>query len=369
MKIPAPISRRAVMRRSALAGAFSAAAASGLARAAGAVVEVEALRRAGASDAAVIRLGLAELARRGGGVLTLAGGRTYDLGRVQSPGFVFHLRGMREARIEGNGATLVCETIGSGKTQMFLVQNCHGITFSNLVARDRGADIRRDWKGMDFVHLEGGGGPSSRIALENVSVEDAVSVLSSSGTGNGRISGITLTNVVAMRCYYGLNFQENGDDVRGALTARNCRRAYFPYGVTGHNLQFDIHHDGAGPAADACILIARKERDTSNITVRARFSGVLPWTNLVHLVQQPPVLARGLIRDIAIDLFVDPSARDPNNAARMGVSGYIGKVALPTTNDRWENVSLTGCFGRMRGDPVVFYSHAPAANIRVARSC
>jgi hypothetical protein len=364
------LSRRGALRLTAAAGAAGALAAASGVRAASPPIAVEAFRRPGASDASAVAAAVAALVASGGGTLLFAPGRTYDLGRVDTPGFAIHLHHLRDARIEGNGATLTCETRGNGKTQMFLVQNCHGLTFANLNARDRGTDLRRDWKGMDFVHIESTAGPSSRIALENVSVTDAVSVLTCSGdVSSPRVQEITLRGVSAKRCYYGLNFQENGDDVSGDFTAANCRRAYFPYGVSGHNLQLDISHDGTTPGADACILIARKERDTQDIRVRARFTGALPWSNLVHLVQQPALLERSVIRDVAIDLFVDPAAEYRPNAATLGLTAYLGQAALPYTSDRWENITLSGCFGRMRGNPVAYHTRAPNAQLRVTPTC
>lgn len=364
------LSRRGILRAAATAGAVGALAAAGGARAAAALFPVESYRRAGAGDASAVAAAVAALIANGGGTLAFAAGRTYDLGRVDTPGFAIHLHGLRDARIEGNGATLTCETRGNGKTQMFLVQNCHGLTFANLRARDRGTDLRRDWKGMDFIHVESTAGPSSEIALENIAVTDAVSLLTCSGDGaSPRVRGITLRGVSATRCYYGLNFQENGDNVSGDLTAVNCRRAYFPYGVSGHDVQLDISHDGTTPGADACILIARKARDTQGIHVRARFAGTLPWNNLVHLVQQPGLLEAAVIRDVSIDLFVEPSAEYRPTASTLGLTAYLGQAALPVTSDRWENISLTGCFGRVRGEPVVFHTRAPNARVRVTPTC
>lgn len=371
MKPVHTFSRRGVLRLTAAAGALGALAAAGGARAAGgASIAVEDFRRPGASDASAVRAAVAALVANGGGTLSFAPGRTYDLGRIDTPGFAIHLHHLREARIEGNGATLTCETRGNGKTQMFLVQNCHGLTFTNLRAHDRGTDLRRDWKGMDFIHVESTAGPSSRIALEDIGVTDAVSLLTCSGdAASPRVQGITLRGVRATRCYYGLNFQENGDDVSGDFTAANCRRAYFPYGVSGHDVQLNISHDGSTPGADACILIARKARDTQGIRVRARFSGTLPWNNLVHLVQQPSLLEAAVIRDVSIDLFVDPSAQYRPNAATVGLTAYLGQAALPYTRDRWENISVSGCFGRMRGEPVVYHTRAPNAQLRVTQTC
>jgi hypothetical protein len=179
--------------------------------------------------------------------------------------------------------------------------------------------------------------------------------------------------VVARNCYYGLSFQENGDDLAGDLTTINCRRSYFPYGVRRHNLQLEVRHNGAGPGADACILIKRYGRDTGDITVRAHFSGVLAWRSLVNLSQDPSGGQTGTIDNIDIRLDVNPTVSDPYGAARLAISAYRGGREVADSPDIWRNVRLSGCMGRSAEAPVVYRTRAPRAGrvdvTQVASTC
>lgn len=296
------------------------------------------------SDYTVLRRAIEAWKARGGGRLALEPGRNYDLGAVAAGDHVFDLRGLAGAELDGNGATLRCTTAGHGKTQMFLVRACRDLTFTNLRAEDRGTDLRREWRGMDFLHLDASGGAIDGVSLSGVTVDGAVSLLScSGGPGSPRAARIRLTEVEARNCYYGLSFQENGDDVAGSLRAVNCRRAYFPYGVRSHDLALDIHHDGVGPGGDACILVKRYRRDTQDLAIRARFSGELPWRHLLKLETQPPAGEVATIRDVDVRLEVDDaaSARAQSNLVAIGAlrNGQVQK----RTSDRWEGIRVSSC--------------------------
>ncbi|MDB4914884.1 MAG: hypothetical protein JWM95_2528 [Gemmatimonadetes bacterium] len=99
-----------------------------------------------------------------------------------------------------------------------------------------------------------------------------------------------IENCVAELCYYDMNFKDNGDDVlvRGFRSV-NCRRAYFPYGVSRHDIQLSVFHSGSGYyGAESAILIKRYTHDTRNIKLRASFYGdVLQYAHACTLEHQP----------------------------------------------------------------------------------
>jgi hypothetical protein len=314
------------------------------------------------TDRQTVQAALDDMGRHGGGALEFEPGRTYHLGPISPPNPVFRVRDLHGAELRGNGATLICDTTGSGKTQMFLVQRCTKLRFAGFKGRDLGVNLNQDWKGMDFIHLETTAGPIADISLDSIEVEDAVSLLTCSGTGNEqRATGIRLSNLIARRCYYGLSFQENGDDVSGDLKAINCRRVYFPYGVRRHDVKLDIWHDLISPGADACILIKRYRRDTGDIRVAAHFAGALAWSNLVKLEQQPQGDEIGVIENISLDLEIDPSANDPWDAARLGISAYRSRRHVDRSDDIWRGITLSGCFGPT--DKAVIYRTHPERGV------
>jgi len=359
------ISSKHMKRRQFLVGGSAAAALNlmpGCARAADASLFVEDYRSPGANDRQTIARAIEALTNRGSGVLEFEPSRTYRVGRLSNGENAFVLRGLHNAELRGNGASLVCQTV-NGQTQMLLVQNCTGLRISDVGGADRGADLRVEWKGMHFIRLDPTTGPIGQIAIDRVSVNGAVSLFTCSGAADSpRASTIRLNKLVAQNCYYGLSFQENGDDVFGDLTSINCRRTYFPYGVRRHQIDLDITHDGSSPGADSCILIKRYARDTGDIDLRARFHGVLAWSNLVNLSQEPPVGETGIIENVSVQLSMDVTVADPFDSARLAFSAYRGGSLSPTSNDTWRNIRLSGCLRQGKAAPVVYrtrIAHAP----------
>ncbi|MEO6388437.1 MAG: hypothetical protein ABIT16_12850 [Croceibacterium sp.] len=348
------LSRRRLLAGLGIAGV---GAITSLAGAATSDLFVEAHRASRRSDRSTIQNALDALSRAGGGKLLFEPGRTYDLGSFYTSEPILRVRDLTNAQLDGRGALLRCNTSAKAKPQIFLVQRCNGLDVTNFRGTDTGTNLMVDWQGMDFIHLETTAGLLSGIHLSNIEVDRANSLLTCSGSGDApRARDITLQNAVARSCYYGLNFMENGDDVFGELTSINCRRTYFPYGVRRHQIALQISHDGIGPGADGCIVIARKERDTGQISVDARFSGVLAWSNLVHLVQQHPAGQTGHIEDIDLRLAIDPAIRDPNNAARLALSAYSGRLRLASSLDVWRNINLSGCLDMRGRSPVVMHT-------------
>jgi hypothetical protein len=349
-------------RREFLSGGSAATAFSlipGCARAVTTTLYVEDYRRPGTSDRATIERAFASLRARGEGILEFEPSRTYRLGRLSNAESAFVLRDVHGAELRGNGARLVCESV-RGQTQMFFIQRCSDLALRDFAGADGGADLGVEWKGMHFIFLETGAGPISRIAVDNVRVNGAVALLTCSGSADSpRASGIRLSNVVAENCYYGLSFQENGDDVSGDLASINCRRTYFPYGVRRHRIALDVLHDSHTLGADSCILIKRYARDTGDIDVRARFHGVLAWSNLVNLSQDPPPGETGVIENVNVQLSMDVTTADPHQAARLAFSAYSGGRQRVQSEDVWRNIRLSGCFGRHGASPVVYRTHAP----------
>lgn len=296
-------------------------------------------------DSAAIRRALAAL-RQGGGTLRFAAGRTYFCGDYRQSGNVFAVDGLRDATIEGDGATLVTRSIGRGtRTVLFRLRDFRNVAIIGLNGRDAGTDLTVDWQGQYFVMAESSLGPCTGLVLEDVTVTDAVALLYVGG-GRGRMRDIRVRRCVAIRCYYGMVFEENGDGVEADLVTHNCRRSYFAYGVRGHRIDVRVHHDGRGPGADACCLIKRYLIDTHDIDLRARLIGpALPFAYAVKLEQQPyDRSAPGLIAGIRIALTIDTAGRPTDHMIPLGLSSYTeaGVEERGTTANRWQGIALSG---------------------------
>lgn len=300
----------------------------------------------GTDDRLAIKNAIERARRAGGGEIHFTPRREYDLGTA-GPGETFiELQDLHGIRFVGHGARLRCRTVGSGQTQLFFAQRSSNLAFEDLHARDDGANTRVEWKGMAFLHCETTAGPIAQVRLSRIEVESAVSALIVTGQADSvRARGFTLDRVIARNCYYGACFEENGDDVRGTLSAQNCRRAYFAYGVEDHALHLEIGHDALAPGGDAALLIKRYARDTRRIALSARFEGMLAWRNLAKLEQQPPGGRTGIIEDIALDIDVAPGTFDPWGTVGLGISAYRGDKPVARSGDIWRNVTLSGCLG------------------------
>lgn len=341
------LSRRTVITRVTSAGAALGAA--GVARVVRARVQVEDHRTHAASDRQAITNAIRAAQRAGGGEVHLTPRRVYRLGALRPNETMFTLREIHGISLIGHGARLECETIGRGETQLFLAQNSSHIAFQDIVATDLGANLHQEWRGMDFLHCDTTAGPIRNINLSEIMVDGAVSALTVTGqVSSQRATDFLLNRVVARNCYYGVSFQENGDRVRGDITAQNCRRPFFAYGVRDHRLNLAIDHDGTAAGGDCAILVKRYLRDTADIDLTARFDGVLAWSNLVKLEQHPPNGQSGTINDITIDLAVAQDARNPHDSVALGLSSYRGNNLLARSADRWGRTVLRGCFGPVR---------------------
>jgi hypothetical protein len=311
-----------------------------------------------------VAIAVAEWKRRGG-TLLFDGGRSYDFGTIDDGTVLFDVRGLRRAAIDGAGARFSCRT-RSGRTRMFMIRDCQGIELRNIHGIDRGARLDREWVGMDFIYIYGAEAGSSDIVIDRCTAESAVSFLSCAGRhAVQRIQRVRVRNSVARSCYYALSFQENGDDVDAQLTVSDCRRAYFPYGVARHQIALDIASSGMVPAANALIMIARMERDTRDIAVRATLVGVVHWGNVV-MIQNLASGEPGFIGDVAIELDIDPAARIRQTSSVMRISSaQPGGGLRRQARHQWGNISLSGNYAIL-GDVALRSDLLSSATPRVA---
>jgi len=302
-----------------------------------------------------LSMAVAEWSRRGG-MLTLDKDRNYDLGDCDRDP-IFPIAHLRDAVLDGNGASLTARTMTMVQSTLFLLQDCRNVAIRNLSTFDQGADISLDWRGMRVVVADGSLGPCSGLVLDNIYARNAVALfVAQGGDAASRVSEITLRHVTADHCYYGINCAENGDRLVGALRAINCRRAYFVYGISDHRVRLDISHDGSSPGAQACCLIKRYQRDTRMIMMAARFSGVLAWQDLVKFEHQPaPASGPSIIEDVDARIDVMPGTVDRNRANRFAISAYRGSAPLQSSDDVWRNIRIGGMLGANGGDTLKGY--------------
>jgi hypothetical protein len=305
------------------------------------------------SDREVLQAAFAAWDQAAGGSFVFGAGRTYDIGRLERGAPPFLIDGAVGASIIGAGARIRCDTVAN-IAPVFLVKRSRGLRIVDLRLHDRGYRPRVDWHGAVFVYVDGAAGAVSDVALTRLEADRAVALLICAGQHpRERIRGLTLDEVVARNCYYGVNCQENGDDLQCSMRAHNCRRAYFSYGVSGHRAKLAITGDRGGVGANACIVIARFERDTSDIAVEARFAGELAWGNLVQFMQKPTRGGVPRMTDVLVQIDVDSDAVDRAGARDAIFTLYPqpGAAATERPEPGWRNVRATG--RGVGGRPVV----------------
>ncbi len=317
-------------------------------------------RGAGRTDRDVLQAAFDALRTGRFDTLVLEAGRTYELGYLAPSEFALRLRNVRGVSIKGNGASLLCTTSRKGQTQMILVQACSDISISDLSGEDRGADIHQNWRGMDFIHCDGTAGPTVGLRLSNIRVDGAVSLFTCTGSGSpgeARSGGFLFSGLVARNCYYGVSFQENGDDATIDLATYECRRSYIGYGVARHAVDLRVRKGRASPAADACVLIKRYRRDTSNITVRASFEGTMVYPNFYKLEHQVKRGESGVIRNIDLSLDLAAGVANATDGVALGISAYRDDRQVGVSSDKWQSIRLRGCMPAIR-TPVRIFTQA-----------
>lgn len=312
----------------------------------------------------------------GSGKLEAEAGRIYNLGNISTPGIseIFSIEGLRNAVFEGNGCFIRLTSTALGvRPFLFALRNYENLTFQNVKVQDYGTDLTVDWRGVyAFCPIgDTSGFIQSGLTLDNVYAAFTVAFLFVSGTVSD-VSGITVKpNCNASACYYGMLFQEAGNDVTASLRTIDCRRSYFPYGVRGHKIQIHFNHGPTSPGAEAMCLIKRYQRDTGDIdlTVFAKGS-CATFDNIVKLEHQPNTgTGPSTIENISITFALAPTLQmDMSDAAcdlynqphgsktkPLTLSSYLADITEETTTtvNVWKKIKVAGSLSVAPGDHIV----------------
>lgn len=289
-----------------------------------------------ADDTAAIAAALARAALFPGSRVEFPRG-TYRLAH-DPKGELLALNGLREISLVGDGAQLVCDT-PRDVTSMLKLTDCEDVTIEGLGFRDAGADRTVEWRGAVAIYLTGYGTSGNRnIRIARCRFDNVVSALTVSDGGGRRATNLVLSDLQIDRSYYGLNFQNNGDDVVATgIRCNDVRRAYFPYGVANHRIELDATNNATGFTD---VLIKCYGRATSNLAVKLHCRGKRGGDAIVALDQQH-ASDWGLIRDIDIALDVADTDCRLNSVVLMRALSSEGKT-LARTRSEWRNVTLSG---------------------------
>lgn len=255
---------------------------------------------------------------------------------------LLELSGVSDIRLVGDRATLSCRSV-QGQSTMLQLAACRNIVIEGITFRDRGLNRDINWLGAAAVRLANAGGSGcEKIQIRNCTFESVLSAVicrrSEKDTDRTRCRGIELTNLSVRRSYYGLVFQDNGDDVvaRG-LRCNDVKRSYFPYGVSDHDIELDTQNNATGFTD---VLIKCYRNDTSRIKARIKCRGKRSGDAIVALDHQHEK-GRGTMRSIDLGLDIDDADCRLETVVLIRSFDPASKHERETHN-RWDDISIDG---------------------------
>jgi len=168
-----------------------------------------------------------------------------------------------------------------------------------------------------------------------------------------RVRGIHFDDFQVENCYYGVNFQDDGDAVTGKVSVTNARRAYFAYGCADHDTEVFVKVVAGGNVlgSTGCILLGRiHQHDLGPMKVRVTWSGVLDrydslFYNMCNTVDAAGLVG-GTVGQIDFRGDLDPTATAGGAVARYQLLNYKLGESTETAGlpNKFQGVTLRGNF-------------------------
>lgn len=168
-----------------------------------------------------------------------------------------------------------------------------------------------------------------------------------------RVTDIDMGDLRIENAYYGCNFQDDGDNVRGNITVINARRAYFAYGCADHDVDVYVKIVAGGNTlgSTGCILLGRiHKRDMGAMSVRVTWSGDLTrYDSLFYNMNNTADLAgavAGVVGQIDFRGDLDKTVVAPGNVVRYQLLSFIKDQITETAGlpNIFQGVTLRGNF-------------------------
>ncbi len=300
------------------------------------------------NDQVAVQQAFDAVLKAGGGRIEFTRGRTYFLGDL--PTFLaagVNAENLTNAVIEGNGATLVVNTTEKFTTEILNLTNPLNVRINNLKFRDTGMDWFQNWKGAVAIRLVASGpaGEVGDVTVTSCTAEHVLTFVSCAGGGFRRLRGVTVNDCKTFNSYYGINCQNDGDNLTASkYVCKNVRRPYFVYGIEHHNVEVTIDHDGKARGASSACLINNHGRDTKDVKLKATFTGdTSQYLTGLDLEHQRASADGGLISDIDATIEISKgSAMVPVRFRSYHINEKKEYVEQDTTANRWDGIKLSG---------------------------
>lgn len=272
-----------------------------------------------------------------GGAWHWARGKEYDFGNQAVSASLITIYNPKDcSTIEGNGATIKTTTTANAYYNVLYAVKYKNLTIRNLNYTDAGFLTQVGLghvgsAGGKFIVIDNDGvSENNGLTLENCYANEALAFLSCQGDEPAnRTQNIYIApNCRAKNVFYVLSFQNNGDGVRGGITAVNPGRVYFLYGVTNHDLDIKVSHDGIASGATSLCLIKRYAHDTTGIRLRLAVSGSMAAHNTLVTCEHSNVSgSASRIDGVDVEINVAPGTTDTVPTRRLHFSSIDADVA------------------------------------------
>jgi hypothetical protein len=308
-------------------------------------------------DLPALQSAFAVVIAAGSGAIYGTAGDVYYLGTLTSAvqTNLCTVASLKNCVFYGNGCTIKTNTNVAGAFfgRVLSFTDPSNVALRDIFFTDSGFDQSQkgspNWQAShSIVVTTSGTANTSGFRVEDCVASTTGSLFAAIQGGGGRISGIRLTGAT-LNCTYGPNFQENGDDVTIDHYVLNPVRAYFPYGVTNHDVNLHVNNDGtnANAGANALIEIKRYQNDTRAIKARVTVTGaLLPWGCIYNLETQPntgttPAVMDSIDMDIRLSNSTTSSGCYPLQIRSYNQAGVLQNP----TGDTFSRLTLRGDFG------------------------
>ena len=199
----------------------------------------------------------------------------------------------------------VCQTTANVIPTFFKVLNNNRFKCGHIRFRDTGYSAVVDWKGAQGFLINSTGTAYQDILIDSVSSKNMVASVTVQGTYTNRIKNINIGAIFSDDCYYGINCQNQGDNVKvGAIYAYQNIRPIFVYGISGFEATVYNNHNRStsGP-----INISRSVGGYNTKAINIRYVARDMVDTVRHVLINHVDLLGGTISDVNVDVDVESS--------------------------------------------------------------
>lgn len=248
--------------------------------------------------------------------------------------------GMVSIQTEGL-VKLICQSTANVIPIFFNITNAKGVRIGNLNFEDSGYNGAVEWRGAGGVKLTASvGNPVTDVVIDSLRCKNLVYPLVCVGVTTTRISGVHVKSIYAEDTYYGVNLQNNGDNVViDSLVTSGVNRSALIYGVEG--FKANIFSKSPNNASVDCYIQAHASGyDTTDVDIKYSTRNASNANILVGM----DIFGEGSrrIENVRLDLDIDSSVSGTHAVAMKAWDAAGAVENTGATNNVWDAVNMRG---------------------------